>query len=340
MLLSFYNVRSVLIMILIVSDLHLGSEGADSLQFETFLIELLSCKETQQGRFADATALIMLGDIFDLLRDRLGRIDQKYHDTIFRRLERLNKRPDFHVFFALGNHDIYLQKYDREGQRTETEFIDPVGFPFYEEQFYVALLRNVNGNWYLYLYDEKKAGFFGRLKRFVLRLFRIKRKNELKFDKMVSLGPSSADPNYFCILCHGHQYEFLEELEEEAGILLTNLAPSEHKILRGLMDLMERPLVKIRKFLKRHDHNWISVGREKIYMAFSNAPFYPQIDAITDVIYGHTHIVDPKPTTPPQPVIDTVDGLKVANSGCWLMTKPTFIIIHDNGDMTTHYYGP
>ncbi len=329
-------------MILIVSDLHLGSVGTDWQQFESFLEEIQNCKDTQQGRFANTTTLLLLGDIFDLLRDRLGDISQEYKDTIFRRLESLNNLPDFHVIYFVGNHDIYLEKFDREGQRTETEIIDPVGFQFYEEQCFTALLRNVNGNWQLKLYDEKPAGFWKRIKRFLRRIIRIgynpEAYKQLKYDTTFTLGQSTAGEDFLCILCHGYQYEFLDSLVKEASLLLSKIPVGEYEILRKLMDSLERPLVNMRKFFKKHSFNWIPLERKTIHQAFDSAPFSSQIDSITHAILGHTHLVDPTPTTPPEPAKKTVDGLTVVNTGCWLMTTPSYVIIHDDGSITTHFY--
>ncbi|MFW9993488.1 MAG: metallophosphoesterase [Candidatus Odinarchaeota archaeon] len=329
-------------MIIIVSDLHLGSAGTEWQQFEKFLDEIENCKTNQQGDFANVHTLILLGDNIDLTRDSLRDIGRDYKERIFRRLQRLNDLPDFRVFFFLGNHDLYLEKYDQEGKRTEIEFIDPVGFPFYEEMGYVALLRNHDGKWRLDMYDERGASIWKRIKRFFRRLFRMKYNPEqdkmIKYDETFYLGPSSAETDFLCLLCHGHQLEFMDDFTAEAGHLLSILPDVEKTVLRGLMDSTEVPLRLIRRFMSDHAHKWLQITRSGIHRAFDLTPFGYEIDVVTHFIYGHTHLVDPKPKSPPEAVTVPVAGLTVVNSGCWLMTKPTYVVIHDDGKMTTHHY--
>lgn len=92
-------------MALVLSDVHLGALHTKKSLFNLFLSNLLL--RLERGDLPDLKALIILGDCLDLIMDTYEDLLQfgLYHN-ILDKFETLHQMKDFHLVFALGNHEI------------------------------------------------------------------------------------------------------------------------------------------------------------------------------------------------------------------------------------------
>ncbi len=92
-------------MALVLSDVHLGALHTKKSLFNLFLKSLLD--RLERGVLPDLKALIILGDCFDLIMDTYEDLLQfGLYQKILDKFEDLHKMNDFHLIFALGNHEI------------------------------------------------------------------------------------------------------------------------------------------------------------------------------------------------------------------------------------------
>ena len=92
-------------MALVLSDVHLGALHTKKSFFDLFLFSLMD--KLERGDLPDLKALVILGDCFDLIMDTYEDLLQfRLYQNILDKFDILHQMKEFHLIFALGNHEI------------------------------------------------------------------------------------------------------------------------------------------------------------------------------------------------------------------------------------------
>jgi len=98
--------------ILLASDIHIGALRTTISLFKDFQDKLIQGLENNSLK--NLKALVILGDCFDLIMDTYENFFEfDLYNQILNNFEILYNWPDFHLIFALGNHEVpVLGDYD------------------------------------------------------------------------------------------------------------------------------------------------------------------------------------------------------------------------------------
>jgi len=92
-------------MVLLASDIHMGALRASISLFVAFLDKLI--KGLKNESLKNLKALVILGDCFDLIMDTFQNFyEYDLYKQILNKFNVLHNRKDFHLVFALGNHEV------------------------------------------------------------------------------------------------------------------------------------------------------------------------------------------------------------------------------------------
>ncbi|MHA2007365.1 MAG: metallophosphoesterase [Promethearchaeota archaeon] len=337
--------------ILVLSDVHLGSLGSEKNLFIQFLSRIIN------GEYGnELQALIILGDFIDLCMD-IPRtlLKRKKIQKIFTLLLEIKKKMN--LVFLLGNHEIpvtgdYDEKFERRKKKFLYKFRNCNFKDLFNKELYYqyALLKKEDIDNVLSLYNSREQI----------------ENNPVNKLKIIGLDLSS---DYRCLMTHGYQFESevyrvfvgqlwkslissndfgvkethdyfwnqiikkgrkikpigFERMKEELAKLKRKSIESMDKIFSGL-NLFEFHFIKASmRVMKR----WYRVASKPNYFLDEIKEFLEDDDydfsKINHVIYGHFHFKDKSVVTINQQQVEVI------NDGSWQHTQPSYLEICNEG---------
>ncbi len=338
--------------ILVASDVHLGSLDSERELFIQFLKDIIS------GEFGnELQALIILGDFIDLCMDIPERILKREKiQEIFTLL--LDIKKSINLIFVLGNHEIPVTgDYDEKFKRRELKFLLKFKNSDFSELFNVELycqyllLKKWNNEDMLLLYDSRDQI----------------ENNPIKKIKIEGLD---LDTDYSCFMTHGYQFDsdihrfFVGqiwkslisnkkfEVKETYDYFWNEVIKEGRKIKPITLKQMKQELVKLKNMsiesievlfseLSNLEFNLIKTNMRimKKWERASNPDYYfdeikefleddeYDFSKINHVIYGHTHHSGVSYGN-----INNQE-VEILNSGSWQHMQPSYVEIISKGKM-------
>ncbi|MCK4380320.1 MAG: metallophosphoesterase [Candidatus Lokiarchaeota archaeon] len=338
--------------ILVASDVHLGSLDSERELFIQFLKDIIN------GEFGEKLqVLIILGDFIDLCMDIPERILKREKiKEIFTLL--LDIKKSINLIFVLGNHEIPVTgDYDEKFKRRELKFLLKFKNSDFSELFNVELycqyllLKKWNNEDMLLLYDSRDQI----------------ENNPIKIIKIEGLD---LDTDYSCLMTHGHQfdsdmYRFFVgqiwkslisnkkfEVKETYDYFWNEVIKEGRKIKPITLKQMKQELVKLKNMsiesievlfseLSNLEFNLIKTNMRimKKWERASNPDYYfdeikefleddeYDFSKINHVIYGHTHHSGVSYGN-----INNQE-VEILNSGSWQHMQPSYVEIISKGKM-------
>ncbi|MEE9377054.1 MAG: metallophosphoesterase [Candidatus Lokiarchaeia archaeon] len=336
--------------ILVASDVHLGSLDSERELFIQFLKDIIS------GGFGnELQALIILGDFIDLCMDIPERILKREKiQEIFTLL--LDIKKSINLIFVLGNHEIPVTgDYDEKFKRRELKFLLKFKNSDLSELFNVELycqyllLKKWNNEDMLLLYDSRDQI----------------ENNPIKKIKIEGLD---LDTDYSCFMTHGYQFDsdihrfFIGqiwkslisnkkfEVKETYDYFWNEVIKEGRKIKPITLKQMKQELVKLKNMsiesidvlfseLSNLEFNLIKTNMRimKKWERASNPDYYfdeikefleddeYDFSKINHVIYGHTHHSGVSYGN-----INNQE-VEILNSGSWQHMQPSYVEIISKG---------
>ena len=190
-------------MALVLSDVHLGALHTKKSFFDLFLSSLLN--RLERGDLPDLKALIILGDCFDLIMDTYQDLLQfGLYQNIYDKFEILYQMKDFHLIFALGNHEIpVVGNYNNTFTRDKNNML----------QIFNNQKNNIGLNYSFFANDiftqyvllQPEVGTSKPL----IKLFDREQdilNNNVRNTYSLNVEPQSTDLNYY-LMAHGFQFD-------------------------------------------------------------------------------------------------------------------------------------
>jgi UDP-2,3-diacylglucosamine pyrophosphatase LpxH len=176
-------------LILVISDIHLGSLDSEKDQLIHFLRKILN------GEFgSDLKALLILGDFIDLCTDLPKTILQRKNVKEILKLI-IEIKKNIKIVFVLGNHEIavtgdYDEKFKRRKEKYLRRFKDSNFTELFDEENYCQflLLKKVNNEDLLMLYNTRDQ-------------IEDKPIYKIKIDGL------ELEEDYRCLMTHGYQFD-------------------------------------------------------------------------------------------------------------------------------------
>jgi len=202
------------VMIIVVSDVHIGASVNHQTAFIGFLTALKSKVNNTQLK-----ALIILGDFFDVIfesiRDYCGenpysrlievlKDKTKNYNTIFDLLEQLSKK--IKIFFTLGNHEIKIIlnidknftsrkiKFRREFEKNHFPYLELLDLDNISQYITLRVLNIGNKKRWALSFSDSKSNIFGTNQT----------RNPYVFQ---NISVPDSITNYNCLMTHGTQFE-------------------------------------------------------------------------------------------------------------------------------------
>ncbi len=215
-------------MILLVSDVHIGALRTKISLFNHFLKSLNEGLEN--GSLKNLKALIILGDCFDLIMDTYEDFfEYKIYNEILENFNSLYEREEFSLVFALGNHEVSVEKdYDKTFSTERSELINEFNkikdklnrqYTFFNNKIfsqYVIIKNDESLEPQLLLYDTKEEMVKG---------------SKIKPIPLKIRAPEETDHNI--LLSHGFQFD--PNLSNFSGIWHFSLKITS-KIIKEIAD--------------------------------------------------------------------------------------------------------
>ncbi len=338
--------------ILVASDVHLGSLDSERELFIQFLKDIIN------GEFGnELQALIILGDFIDLCMDVPERILKREKiQEIFTLL--LDIKKSINLIFVLGNHEIPVTgDYDEKFKRREHKFLRKFKNSDFSELFNVELycqyllLKKWNDEDMLLLYDSRDQ----------IESYPIKK---IKIEEL------DLDTNYRCFMTHGYQfdsdiYRFFVgqiwkslisnnkfEVKETYDYFWNEVTKEGRKIKPITFKQMKQELVTLKNLpretidvlfseLSNLEFNLIKVNMRimKKWERASNSDYYfdeikefleddeYNFSKINHVIYGHTHHSGVSYGN------ISNQEVEILNSGSWQHMQPSYVEIISKGKL-------
>ncbi|MFX0029695.1 MAG: metallophosphoesterase [Candidatus Hermodarchaeota archaeon] len=343
--------------ILVVSDIHLGSLDSEKDQFLQFL------RKIYKGVFGeDLKALLILGDFIDLCTDLPNTLlrREKIREILALLIEIKTK---MNLIFVLGNHEIsVIGDYDEKFNRRKEKYLQRFQRSDFKELFdndlycQYLLMKKVNNEDLLLLYDTR---------------------DQIEDDpiKKIKIDGLELDEDYRCLMTHGYQfdgdvYRFFVgqiwkslisnkkfEIKETYDYFWNEIIKNGRKIKPITREMMIEDLANLKnvslesqqaifselnylefnliKANMRVMKKWEHASKPDYYFGeikrFLEDDRY-NLSRINHLIYGHSHRK--------QAYNGTVNNhpIKIVNDGSWQHTESTFVEIYKGGKIELRSY--
>ena len=250
------------VLAIIVSDIHIGNEFSRIEEFKNFLKEILRMKRNNQLPFL--RALIILGDLFDLMATSFEDLCSKHNNeyfSIYNAFDKI-KNNGIEVILVLGNHEISTSTfYNYFFSARKIEFIKK----FDENLFSYNFLAIENLCQYLILTSYENR----------ICLYLIDSIYEEPF-RWINLANRSFLNDTYYFMTHGYQFE-----DKDFHHFITGLWDIGKIINEDWKKLGTCIWAKIKNFFGKRDisrfYDNIRLNHENLY-----------------IIFGHTHEYDIK----------------------------------------------
>jgi UDP-2,3-diacylglucosamine pyrophosphatase LpxH len=335
---------------LVVSDIHLGSLDSEKELFIQFLRKIVN------GEFGDElNTLIILGDFIDLCTDTPETLLKREQiQEIFSILQEI--KNNMNVIFVLGNHEIpvtrdYDEKFTRRKEKFLSKFRNSNFGELFDNEIYCQylLLKKINKKDMLFLYNTRDQIEENPVKKIII--------DELELEE-----------DYRCLMTHGYQFDgdvyrfFIGqiwkslitndkiEIKETYDYFWNEVIKNGRKIKPITFDIMIEELARLKNVSKESQYNlfselnflefniikanmrvmkkWQHASKPDYYFGeikkFLEHDDY-NLSKINHLIYGHSHHKEVyRGTVNDHPI-------EIVNDGSWQHIQPSYVEILNGG---------